>query len=214
MHGNEVSFNSDLWLRAESFIEGFSGDTVANVSMVKASPQVHCWRLPASRCEVNVDAAVDVFGSVSSVGIVARNDSGNLLWAATKTFRGCMNVEVADALAILEGLKLTDSDSRCPVLVESNALNVVYLCKGLSISRNEINNVVQDIKDFLDNHGNFEVQFTPGNCNKTAHEVAKWALSGFRSVDNFDVHNSVLWSSFFPGWLCILIKYDVVSAFA
>ncbi|KAK4837116.1 hypothetical protein QYF36_002917 [Acer negundo] len=110
----------------------------------------------------------------------------------------------SEALAILEGLQLTDSDSRCPVLVLSVALDVVNLCRGLSISRNEVDNVVQNIKDFLDNHGNFEVQFAPRNCNKAVHEVAKWALSGIRNVvDSFDVHNSVLWSSFFPSWLCI-----------
>ncbi|TXG59670.1 hypothetical protein EZV62_014243 [Acer yangbiense] len=183
-------------------------------SVPGASVAVAMARLPASGCKVNVDDAVDVFGSVSSVGTVARNDSGNLLWATAKIFRGCVNVEVAEALAILEGLKLTDSDSKCPVLVESNALNVVNICRGLSISRTEADNVVQDIKDFLDNHGNFEVQFAPRNCNKATHEVAKWALSGFRSVDSFDVNNSVLWSSFFPGWLCTLIKDDVVSTFA
>ncbi|KAK4846714.1 hypothetical protein QYF36_021165 [Acer negundo] len=172
-------------------VESFSGDTIANVSMVKASPVVLCWRLPASGFKVNVDAAVDVSRCVSSVGIVARNDLGNLLWAAAKIFRGCVNVEVAEALAILE----------------------VNLCKGLSISRNEVDNVVQDIKDILDNRGNFEVQFAPRYCNKAAHEVAKWALSGYRYVDSFDVHNSVFWSSFFPSWLCTLIKDNVVSAF-
>ncbi|KAI9177317.1 hypothetical protein LWI28_013616 [Acer negundo] len=213
MHGNEVSFNSDLWLRAESFIESFSGDTIANVSMVKASPVVLCWRLQASGFKVNVDAAVDVSRCVSSVGIVARNDLGNLLWAAAKIFRGCVNVEVAEALAILEGLQLTNSDSRCPVLVEFDALNVLNLCKGLSISRNEVDNVVQDIKDILDNRDNFEVQFAPRYYNKAAHEVAKWALSGYRYVDSFDVHNYVFWSSFFPSWLCTLIKDDVVFAF-
>ncbi|KAI9174594.1 hypothetical protein LWI28_019779 [Acer negundo] len=147
--------------------------------MVKASPVVLCWRLPTSGFKINVDADVDVSRCVSSMRIVTRNDSGNLLWAATKIFRGCVNVEVAEALAILEGLQLTDSDSRCLVLVESDALNVVNLCRGLFISRNEVDNVVQDIKDFLDNHGNFKVQFTPRNCNKAAHEVAKWALSRY-----------------------------------
>ncbi|TXG74325.1 hypothetical protein EZV62_002904 [Acer yangbiense] len=84
---------------------------------------------------------------------------------------GFVNVEVAEALAILEG--------------------------GLSFSRFEVDNVIQDIKDFLDNQGNFEVQFAPRSCNKAAHGVAKWALSGFGSIDSFDVHNSILRSSFF-----------------
>ncbi|KAK3223764.1 hypothetical protein Dsin_010789 [Dipteronia sinensis] len=96
--------------------------------MAKVSPKVHCWRLPASGCKVNVYSAVNVFRSVSSVGIVARNDTGNLLWATVKNFKGCVNVEVVEVLAILESLQLTDSESRCLVLVESDVLNVVNLC--------------------------------------------------------------------------------------
>ncbi|KAK2663884.1 hypothetical protein Ddye_002458 [Dipteronia dyeriana] len=100
--------------------------------------EVHCWRLPVLGCKVNVDAALNVSRSV--VGIVARNNTGSLSWAAAKFFKGYVNVEVAEVLAILKGLQLTDSEPRCPVLVESDALNAINLCRGLFSSRNEVDN--------------------------------------------------------------------------
>ncbi|KAL5734898.1 hypothetical protein ACOSP7_032759 [Xanthoceras sorbifolium] len=40
-----------------------------------------------------------------SVGAVARDSGGSLIWAAAKCFQGSVEVEVTEAIAILEGLQ-------------------------------------------------------------------------------------------------------------
>ncbi|KAL5774751.1 hypothetical protein ACOSP7_012308 [Xanthoceras sorbifolium] len=53
--------------------------------------------------------------------------------------QGCFEVEVVEAKAILEGLKLSRRIFD-PLLVEFDALNVINLCVGRLISRCEVDN--------------------------------------------------------------------------
>ncbi|KAL5814484.1 hypothetical protein ACOSQ3_025278 [Xanthoceras sorbifolium] len=73
-------------------------------------------------------------------------------------FRHVSDVELAEALTILEGIQLALSRGFLPLCVESDALNVVSLCYLL---------VSFDIRT---------VSYVPRSCNEAANGIVKWAL--------------------------------------
>ncbi|KAL5839822.1 hypothetical protein ACOSQ4_012430 [Xanthoceras sorbifolium] len=62
--------------------------------------------------------------------------------------QGCFEVEVVEAKAILEGLKLSRRRFD-PLLVEFDALNVINLCVGKLISRCEVDNLLQQKREII-----------------------------------------------------------------
>ncbi|KAK1583511.1 hypothetical protein Q3G72_024450 [Acer saccharum] len=135
------------------------------------------WRPPDSGFKVNVDAAVDKSKGIFSLGVVARDRTGKLLWAGAKCFNGFIDAEIAEMLAILEGVHLAISENLNPVIVESEAVNAINLCLGNSLSRCEVDNIAQDVHDFIrESSINISLCFSPRTCNLVAHSVARWAL--------------------------------------
>ncbi|KAL5859820.1 hypothetical protein ACOSQ4_001116 [Xanthoceras sorbifolium] len=89
-----------------------------------------------------------------------------------------------------------------PVVIESDALNVVRLCNGLSFSLADIDSLGQDIFLCSSDSRVFSFVYGPRSCNSVAHSVAKWAVNSCSSVS---------WSSCFPVWLSKLVDLDFVS---
>ncbi|KAL5816356.1 hypothetical protein ACOSQ3_024734 [Xanthoceras sorbifolium] len=106
-------------------------------------------------------------------------------------------VDVAEALAVLDGLSLATSRGFLPLLVECDALSVVNLCLGITSSRLEIINIIRDIRGLLLQFPSCSIAHVPRSYNAAVHEVAKFALLA---------HVSVLWEESFPNWLVGLIE--------
>ncbi|KAI9165026.1 hypothetical protein LWI28_006261 [Acer negundo] len=117
-----------------------------------------------------------------------------------KCFNGLIEAETAELLAILEGVHLAISENLNPVIVEFDAFNAINLCSGKSLSRCEVDNIAQDVQDFIrESTNNISLCFSPRSCNLVAHNVAKWAIGN---------GSSIFWISSFPNWLCKQIKDD------
>ncbi|KAK3204434.1 hypothetical protein Dsin_018480 [Dipteronia sinensis] len=109
------------------------------------SQRSEVWKPLDSSVKVNIDATLDKTRGIFSLGVVARDGLGKLLWAGAKCFNGSIKVETADTLAILEGVHLAISENMNPITVESDAINANNLCSGSSLSRCEVDNIVQDV---------------------------------------------------------------------
>ncbi|TXG56118.1 hypothetical protein EZV62_017431 [Acer yangbiense] len=152
-----------------------------------------------SECGV-VDAALDKSKDIFSLGVVARDRTGKLLWAGAKCFNGFIDAETAETLAILDGVHLAISENLNPVIVESDTVNAINLCLGNSLSRCEVDNIAQVIHDFnRESTNNISLCFSPRSCNLVAHGVARWPLGS---------GSSIFWITSFPYWLCKLIRDD------
>ncbi|KAL5782965.1 hypothetical protein ACOSP7_007994 [Xanthoceras sorbifolium] len=103
------------------------------------------WSPPSTGFKVNVDAAVDAVSSRFGVGIVIRDQQGCLKAASSLVFRDFFSVVAAEAKAVLEGFRLAVVSCFSPFCVESDSLQVVNLCSGLSSSRCEEDSVIQNI---------------------------------------------------------------------
>lgn len=87
------------------------------------------------------------------------------------------DVEIAEALAILEGLKLAAEVTLSPLVIESDSKNVTnFILKGIS-SRGELDWFISEIRALIDKDTQYRVVYTPRSCNLVAHGLAKMALA-------------------------------------
>ncbi|KAH7568401.1 hypothetical protein JRO89_XS07G0291900 [Xanthoceras sorbifolium] len=177
LHGGG-KIGRNFWARAEAFLSKFEA---ANC----------CPKLPQSAGSFAVD-------------IVIRDSEGLLVQATAKCFLWAVQVELAEAIAVLEGIQLVLRSGFSLAIVASNALGVVELCNGFSVSRCGVANIVLDIQLLLSQNSFISVVFSPKNSNRAAHGVARWAL---------DASFSSCWSVAFPNWLCKLVLEDVSDSF-
>ncbi|KAL5772618.1 hypothetical protein ACOSQ2_012542 [Xanthoceras sorbifolium] len=162
------------------------------------------WTKPADDTfRLNVDAAVVRDSSVFGLGIVVRDDCGMPVFAAAIAERGLVSVEAAEAKAILEGLRVAVQRDFLPIAIESDALNVVRLCRFEDFIRSDLGNFIQDIQDLLSACASSSISFIPRHLNSMAHALASKALS---------LNCALFWDSWFPDWLLDLASVDVFSS--
>ncbi|KAL5797546.1 hypothetical protein ACOSQ2_002366 [Xanthoceras sorbifolium] len=81
---------------------------------------------PSAGFKINIDAAFDL-----------HLERHSIVSAATQVFEGLVEVELADAKAVLLGLQLGVDDDLCDVVLESDSSNVIKLIYGEPSFRNE-----------------------------------------------------------------------------
>ncbi|KAL5760363.1 hypothetical protein ACOSQ2_019201 [Xanthoceras sorbifolium] len=104
---------------------------------------------PSAGFKVNIDAAVDLKFEKHSVAAVIRNSRWEIVAAAAECFDGLVEVEVAEAKAVLLGLHLATEDDFSEVEVESDALNIIKLISSEISSKCEVESLIHDIKLFV-----------------------------------------------------------------
>ncbi|KAL5831360.1 hypothetical protein ACOSQ4_016714 [Xanthoceras sorbifolium] len=149
--------------------------------------------------KLNVDAALDVASGRFGIGVIVRNSAGDPCLAAAIQCSGSVGVEITEAKALEEGIKLAVIHDLLPLVIESDASNVVSLCNNLFSSRAEIDNIVLDIRQLCCGFSLGPISYVPCCCNKAAHSLARKALS----------IGSVVWEFSFPSWLLALVLGDV-----
>ena len=111
--------------------------------MRRVSLPKHAWQPPGmGRIKVNVDAAVNEAKDYIGVGIVARDDKGNVLGAAARRVVGNFSPHVGGCLAVREGAWL--SRLLGALLIETDAVNVVRSVYNPNVYSLEAN-VIEDI---------------------------------------------------------------------
>ncbi|TVU07862.1 hypothetical protein EJB05_41234, partial [Eragrostis curvula] len=76
-------------------------------------------------CKVNVDAAFDQGSRVAGLGIIIRNELGQVILSAWRAVFDVESVEEVEARACLEGVQLASEWCRQKIIVESDCQNVV-----------------------------------------------------------------------------------------
>ncbi|KAL5819354.1 hypothetical protein ACOSQ4_023196 [Xanthoceras sorbifolium] len=111
------------------------------------------------------------------LGMVVHDSQGCLCFAVAMNCSGSVIVEVAEALAISDGIKLAVSRDLIPLSTELDALNVVQLCNNSFSSRLKATSLVEEIRMFCLAFDFDSISFVPHLCNKVTHYLARHALS-------------------------------------
>ncbi|KAJ4706853.1 Ribonuclease H-like domain containing protein [Melia azedarach] len=128
LHNNKFERSEQTLSKAESFLEVYQAATRNKVSPHVQLPMpssTAIWSPPGSGLKLNVDATINNQKGQAGLGCIIRNSSGDVM-AAASTKRACLgSVEVAEALAILEGIHLAKESGLHLTLIESDSANVV-----------------------------------------------------------------------------------------
>lgn len=138
---------------------------------------------PKGWLKLNVDAAQGKDNNTGGVRAVFKDSAGRMVVAATKVSEDAYDTEITEAQTILCGAQWALEASLTPIIIESDALNVVNLIRGSTTSLNEIDWFVAKIRETIRDPSLFWIQFRPRVCNITAHDLTSIVCK--RGVNNF-----------------------------
>ncbi|KAL5737825.1 hypothetical protein ACOSP7_030586 [Xanthoceras sorbifolium] len=123
--------------------------------------------------KLNVDAACDKSNGRVDLGMVMRNEGGDVVLAAAIAFKEGTDVSVVEAQAVLEGLMLASSRGFTHLLVECDCLDVINICNDSGIILSDIGNIVSDVRIALGCFNVVSISHVPRLNNFVAHGIAK-----------------------------------------
>ncbi|KAL5823204.1 hypothetical protein ACOSQ4_021104 [Xanthoceras sorbifolium] len=174
VHGDYRSPADYFWQKVGCLLKDFSEAAVRKGHVLPKSSQVARWKLPDGDVyKLNGDASLDVAGNRFGIGVVVKDAHGVPCLTTAISGSRCATVEIAEAEALEEGIKLAISYGLLPLTMESDASNVVALCNNSLRSRAEMDNIIQDILLLYNGFGLDPISFVPCCYNKVAHVLAR-----------------------------------------
>ena len=159
-----------------------------------ATPKVHvinkvvdCWKKPLhDTVKLNTDAAL--LGNEAILAVVARDDSGVIIMAATKKMF-TEDPAVAEASTMLWALQLAESHHFQHCIIEGDANNCLDACIGkLDDCPWALFAIFHDVKFLLPNFTSVDFIWVRRKANLVAHALAKFASQSqvftFSNIDS------------------------------
>ncbi|KAK3230321.1 hypothetical protein Dsin_002202 [Dipteronia sinensis] len=157
--------------------EACSLNVTHSISSVQLQQQVVQWCSPVVGIyKVNTDAAIQSAHNRVGIGIMIRDNMGNVMGCSTQVLEACFSPQVAEATAILRGISFAIDSGLLLTVFESDAKVVVDLINSGTAPRDETGTVIADILRLIHSH-HFQVSFAPRSANMIAHSLAKLSFS-------------------------------------
>ncbi|XBJ08758.1 hypothetical protein VPH35_013988 [Triticum aestivum] len=138
------------------------------------TPKVNIWPgFLAGQTVLNVDALFSEGDYAGSCGVVICDYRGNFMAAATATLEHVADVETAEAVAMLKGLKLAKEIGCHNVVVRSDNITVVEALK-LNGGYSMVAAPFDECRSYLEDFGKFTIKHCIRETNNIAHELARW----------------------------------------
>jgi hypothetical protein len=135
---------------------------------------------------VNVDATFNLSIEEAAVGIIARDHEGQPHFMEWKLVGCCRDAEEAEALALLEGVRLAEYWPReTPVVFESDCAELVRKVVSADRDNSMLSAIIFDIKEFVAARQLCKVQKTWREQNGITHNLACFALKSRSSQISF-----------------------------
>jgi hypothetical protein len=160
-------------------------DKGKNVALSSGSHTNRCkqnfektWVKPRRGCtKVNVDASYIQDGNQASVGVVARDEKGEVCFSAARLLVDCSSAVEAELEAIKDGLSLSATWVQGEVICETDCLVAVSAINKPEKDLSQLCYIVNDIKELLYSDGRISVVHVSRSCNRLAHSIAAIARS-------------------------------------
>ena len=181
-HMNNVSAGKNKWDPSElvewagGFLDEYRRANLLPPSALKERQRTpKTWQPPPPGIfDVCVDAAVGEgrFGT----GCVLRDYRGWVVASEIMSKDVGFSPPLAEAYAILEGLRLAEEVGIDSIEVKSDCLAVVNAIMKNEAPSTELGTILESIKVRRTNFVNFNISFLPRSCNVAAHNMARYAL--------------------------------------
>lgn len=164
VHGEIVQQPAQIVLSILALAENFTA-AAASSAKVKRNP----WsRPPSGYIKLNVDALYDADSLQGTVGAVLCDSSGKFLAASNNRAGDCLDVFMAEALALRFGLNLASFVGCTRLIINSDSMDVIAAMQDGGISSGSSAGILDDCfhmaRDFT--HIRFE------HCHREANSVA------------------------------------------
>ncbi|XP_075661638.1 uncharacterized protein LOC142631378 [Castanea sativa] len=157
-------------------------------------PPKHDWY------KVNTDGAVFKETGSCGIGVVIRNEKGQIMGALCRRLEFPLGALEVEAMAVEEGVQFARDLCLNQIVVESDSLGVVNSFCHPDLCQSSIRKVVEGARLGLRCFEAWEVTHTRRGCNTAAHILARNA--------NF-VNNSVIWVEDIPPMIVDQVIKDV-----
>ncbi|XP_075665698.1 uncharacterized protein LOC142635428 [Castanea sativa] len=165
------------------------------------SVSTHCWSPPKHGWyKVNTDGAVFKETGSCGIGVVIRNEKGQIMGALCRRLEVPLGALEVEAMAVEEGVHFARDLCLNQIVVESDSLGVVNSLCNPGMSQSSIRKVVEGTRLDLRCFEAWEVVHTRRGCNTAAHILARNAKF---------VNNSVIWVEDIPPMIVDQVINDV-----
>ncbi|XP_021722694.1 uncharacterized protein LOC110690171 [Chenopodium quinoa] len=139
----------------------------------KRSSSTKIWKAPNGEViKLNCDASLQVEGWIR-LGVVARNEKGDVLFAGCKRLRGRWPPDVAEGMAISFAVKLGRRYGLKQIIIESDFQGIISRLEAASTFFSNLDKIVDDIL-FTSSHFDFiSWSNVKREANFVAHHLAK-----------------------------------------
>jgi ribonuclease HI len=103
------------------------------------------------------------------VGVVIRNDKGEVVLMAWRVLFQCASAYEAEAQACAEGLQLASQWCPGPIIVETDSSRMLIAMKTGGTDRSELRYIFLEAKEYLQTLIEWRFQKVKRECNKVAH---------------------------------------------
>ena len=164
---------------AGRYVEEFRQSTTTNSKPPKqprqARPQ---WRpLDTDWHKTNVDGATFTEINYCGIGVIIKNERGQVMGAMSKNLPLPLGVMEAEAKAAKEGITLARDLGLGKVIVEGDALTVMSALSSLDQPPRSIQKVVEGSLRFLQSFKGWKTLYVSRCSNEAAHQLASHAKS-------------------------------------
>ncbi|XP_035540209.1 uncharacterized protein LOC118344201 [Juglans regia] len=136
-----------------------------------------CWKQPeGNTLKANFDAALDINNQRMRIGIIVRDNNGNVLASMTSQRRYIVSPFLAECNAMWRAMELCKKLGFQEVSFEGDARSVIEAVVDEEVDESGRGQVVEDLKKMLRSCWYWTLTFTHREGNVVAHNLAKMAL--------------------------------------
>ncbi|KAF5471637.1 hypothetical protein F2P56_008414 [Juglans regia] len=157
---------------------------------------------PPGFLKLNVDGAMFADVGKSGIGVVLRDEAGQVVMAATKKEDFVDEPATIELLAVLRGLQFFLSLGIPNLVVESDCLVVVQELQDSQESLSSNGNLIQDVKRLMQLFRNSSVQHVYRDGNGVAHTLARYA---------WNVDDVQMWWDAVPAFVTHALWFDQID---
>lgn len=126
--------------------------------------------------KVTVDAATFAENSSYGIGVLARNDTGEVIYGRSELFRGNVRPDFAEAMAVKAALSWCKVSKGQEMVVETDCLSVVQAIRSSVSMSSPFGRIIRECQEMLQEL-NIEVFFIKRSANEAAHALARESSS-------------------------------------